>query len=215
MRPRITLPDAADVDEEIGPEHISRALAREPRACRQLIAVLSPPIHARVTAALSRRESVGGGRFTRQEANDLVQEVFVLLWENDGRILRMWDPGRGASLRTFAALVAERIVVSHLRSGRRSAWREDPTFDDDLATLAGGTDALDLRVHDRDFLSRLLDRLREALSPRGLMLFEALYLHEREAEEVAREHDMTVESLYVWRSRARKTVQSLAEELNR
>jgi RNA polymerase sigma-70 factor (ECF subfamily) len=215
MRPRTTTGDAADVDDEIGPEQIELALARDPRACRLLVAALSPAIHARVTAALARREAVGGGRFSRQEANDLVQEVFVLLWENDGRILRLWDPSRGASLRTFAGLVAERAVASNLRSGRRSAWREDPTFDDDLASLAGGTDALDLRVHDRDFLTRLLDRLREALSPRGLLLFEALYLHERDADEVAREHDMTVESLYVWRSRARKTVQSLAEELNR
>lgn len=215
MSRRITRGDAALVDEPIGPEQVARALAREPAACRALVGALSPPIHARVTAALARREAVGGGRFTRQEANDLAQEVFVLLWEDDGRILRMWDPARGASLRTFAGLVAERVVASRLRSGRRSGWREDPTFDDDLATLAGGTEALDLRVHDRDFLSRLLDRLREALSPRGLLLFEALYLHERDADEVAAEHGMTVESLYVWRSRARKTVQTLAEELSR
>jgi RNA polymerase sigma-70 factor (ECF subfamily) len=204
-----------DVDDDLSLDLVHRALAREPQACRRLVAELSPAIHGRVTAALYRREASGLGRFTRQEANDFTQEVFVMLWDENGRILRLWNPERGASLRTFVGLVAERAVVSLLRSGRRSAWREDPTFDPDLENLAGSTVALDLRVHDRDFLDRLLERLRETLSPRGLLLFEALYLHDRDADEVADEHGMTVESLYVWRSRARKTVQTLAEELNR
>jgi hypothetical protein len=41
-----------DVDDDLSLDLVLRALAREPQACRRLVAELSPAIHGRVTAAL-------------------------------------------------------------------------------------------------------------------------------------------------------------------
>jgi RNA polymerase sigma-70 factor (ECF subfamily) len=203
----------ADGGDGVGPELVRRALARDVDACRQLVAALTPAVQKRVGFALLRRERAGGGRFTRQEVADLTQEVFLLLWDDDGRVLRSWDPSRGASLSTFVGLVAERAVASRLRSGRRSAWKEDPTLEGDLELRAGGGDHPEHRIADRHFLERLLDRLRGELSPRGLLLFQALYCDQRTPEDVAAEHGMTPDAVYVWRSRMRKVLRQLAAEM--
>ncbi len=194
-------------------EDVRRALARDQMACRRLVALLTPAIQARANAALERRRRGGGRAATHQEVVDYTQEVFVALFENDGRVLRSWDPARGASLPTFAGLVAERVVAAIARSGRRGGWREDPTMNEDLDQGLGATEHPELRIADRNLLGVLLDRLREALSPRGFLLFERLILEEQPAEDVARDQDMTLEALYAWRSRTKKLVAKLAEEL--
>src|SRR5687768_1618744 len=83
-----------------------------------------------VARGLARRMVKARGRDLRQEVEDLTQEVFVALFADDARALRLWDPARGASLANFVGLLAEREVASILRSGRRSPWTEDPTASD-------------------------------------------------------------------------------------
>src|SRR5262245_1194983 len=102
---------------------IEAALAGDEGAVRQLVDELGPVIQARVARALLRRAS---GRSVRQEVEDLTQEVFASLFEDDGRILRAWDETRGLSLKNFVGLVAGRQATSILRSGRTTPWRDDP-----------------------------------------------------------------------------------------
>jgi DNA-directed RNA polymerase specialized sigma24 family protein len=191
---------------------LAAALAREPAAARRLVARIAPAIRRRIAAALDRRGRPRGPAW-EAELLDLTQEVLLLLFEADGRVLRTWDPARGASLPTFCGLVAERATVSILRSGRRGAWREDPTEDAALDRVAPPALGPGPVVEDRDFLAALLDRLRSALNPRGLSLFQAIYVDELPLEVVAERHAMTVEAVYVWRSRARKLMQTLRDEL--
>ena len=70
------------------------------------------------------RYKPGSGR-VRQDVEDLAQDVFLRLFEENGRVLRSWDPARGLSLENFAGLVAERHAISTLRTGKRNPWRED------------------------------------------------------------------------------------------
>lgn len=197
--------------EPLTPELVRRALAREPAACRRLVDALTPAIQARVNGALDRRRRAGGRPPSHQEVVDYTQEVFLALFDRGGYVLLSWDPARGAALPTFAGLVAERVVAAIARSGRRGGWRETPSLLEDLDVA--DADVAAVRVEDRELLAVLLERLRAALSPRGFLLFEALFVEEREAEAVAREHEMTLEALYAWRSRTRKLVAQLAGEL--
>jgi RNA polymerase sigma-70 factor (ECF subfamily) len=191
---------------------LEAALRCDPVAARRLVARITPAISRRVAAALDRRGRVRG---PARDADilDLTQEVLLALFEADGRVLRSWDPGRGASLPTFCGLVAERTAASILRSGRRGAWREDPTEGVDLDRLTPPDRGPGPVVEDREFLAALLDRLRAALNPRGLSLFVAIYVEALPIESVAARHGITVEAVYVWRSRARKLLQRLRDEL--
>jgi RNA polymerase sigma factor (sigma-70 family) len=191
-------------------DRVHSALAGDPAAVHWLVEHLSPVIQARVARALLRRAS--GGRSSRQEVEDMTQEVFVALFENGGKVLRSWEPERGMSLANFTGLVAERQVAAILRSGRRSPWTEDPTLSEDLDRP--GDDAPDPEdvVASQELLTVLLDRLRAELSPKGLDLFERLYLHEESVEAVCTATGMSADAVYAWRSRLGKLVRTLAAE---
>ncbi len=173
------------------------------------MAELAPRVQFKVNAALVRRGRRRGIGSSRQDVLDLVQEVFLTLFENDGKVLRTWDPARGAQLRTFVGLVADRVVGG----GRRSGWREDPTEAPALERAAGKTETFERQVASREVLAVVLDRLRESLTPRGMWLFRALFVEQRDAAEVAEEAGMTLDALYAWRSRLRRHVRSIRAEL--
>jgi len=190
---------------------VEGALERRPEAVRALLHVLTPVIQARVAKALTRRPLAG--RDVRQEVLDLAQEVFVVLFADDGRILRAWDPARGASLKNFVGLVAEREVLSILRSGRRSPFSEDPTEGDVLTERRGGGRDLESDVASRDFATVLLARLEAELSPLGLQIFEALWGRQLSVEETAALLGMSHDAVYAWQSRLKKKARALADAL--
>jgi RNA polymerase sigma-70 factor (ECF subfamily) len=143
---------------------------------------------------------------------DLAQEVFASLFAQDGRLLRVWDPARGLTLASWCGLLAEREATSILRSGRRSPWSEVATELDELEKSLGETPDAELLISSREQLARLVDRLREALSPRGLELFHRLIVNEESVDSVCSSTGMTSDAVYAWRSRITKVVRKLAAE---
>lgn len=191
-------------------QRVRSALDGDAAAVRWLIALLSPVIQARVTRALLRR--AGGRRSTRQEVADMTQEVFVALFENRGKVLRSWEPGRGMSLVNFVGLVAERQAAAILRSGRRSPWTEDPTLCEELERPSDDALGPEARVASKQLGAVLLDRLRETLSARGLDLWERLYVREESVESVCAATGMSQDALYAWRSRLSKLMRTFVAD---
>jgi DNA-directed RNA polymerase specialized sigma24 family protein len=193
---------------------VTDALARRAQAAHQLVELLHPVVEARVARVLWRTKH-STSRNVRQEVEDLTQDVFAFLFEEDGKALRAWDPDRGLSLQNFVGLLAERHAVSVLRSGRRTPFKDLTALDnrDDIQN----TEAADPEpaALSRDLLAVLLDRLRLALTPLGMHLFQLLYVEERAPEEVAEAAKMSLDAVYAWRSRLRKIVATLAAELSR
>lgn len=134
-------------------QRVRSALAGDADAVRWLVDTLTPVIQARVARALLRRAHAAGARCSRQEVEDLTQEVFVSLFEADGKILLAWEPERGMSLANFVGLVAERQAASILRSGRRSPWTEDPTLGEELERLSPSSMGPDERVASQQLLA--------------------------------------------------------------
>lgn len=188
-------------------ELVERALARDPEACRRLVRRLTPVIQRRANGALVRHH-----RIDRQETLDLVQDVFRLLFDHDGRVLRTWDPERGLSLENFVGLVTRREVNAILASGRRSAWAEKPTAPDDLEPEAAAPEA-EARTMSKDLLRTVLARLEQRLSAKGLALFYDLYVHDKDVETICEEQSMHRDAVYTWRARLKRTVQAISEEI--
>lgn len=206
-----------DFPEDL-PAALDRALdGHDEPALGCLVGALTPVVQARVARKLlGHRDRSGRLRDVRQEVDDLSQEVFLALFQDDARILRSWQPGRGLSLENFVGLVAERQAVSILRSGRRTPWREDPTLADDLDRAAGGDDgeSAEEALISRDTLGRLLDRLAEELSPLGRFLFDLLLVEETPVAEAITATGMSADALYAWRSRLKRTARRLLGDLS-
>lgn len=191
---------------------VPATLAGNAESARSLIQSLYPVVANRVARVLGRDRRTGS-RSARQEVDDMVQEVFAGLFERQGHVLRAWDPVKGLSLPNFVGLFAERTVLSILRSGRRSPWPDDPSTAELLEAASAEVPPVEPDAVSRDLLAALLDRLRLALSPMGLQMFELLFVQEREVDEVVSALKMSSEAVYAWRSRLRKIASDLLTEL--
>lgn len=200
------------MSEALARSLVERALRGDRAAVRHLMGALTPVVQARVARALWSHRGQAKGRDLRQETADLTQDVFVALFEQDGKALRAWDPDKGASLQNFVGLIAERQVMSVLRSRRRNPWSEDPTEDQAMDVRPVAPDA-EARAVSRDQLAILYERLRGQLTPRGLELFELHVIRGREVQELAEAFEMTPDAIYAWKSRLKRTLSALRADL--
>jgi len=143
----------------------------------------------------------------------MTQAVFLSLFEDDGKALLAWDPGRGSPLESFVALLAHRQVISILRRGRTTPWPDEPTDDEQLGAVDTDAPGPEMVAASREHLQLLLDRLREDLSPEGLDLFQRLIVDEEPIEEVSRQVNKTPATLYQWKSRLLKRGRQLSAEI--
>lgn len=190
---------------------IEQALGGDAVAVRALVDDLAPVIAKRVAATLWRANSK---RNVRQDASDMIQDVFLALFQSEGKALRAWTPGRGMSLHSFVGLLARHQVVSILRSGRTSPWREELGDGGDFDELQGDAETPEAVFSSREHMTVLFSRLRDTLSPRGMELFQRLVVDEEPLEAVAAGTGMTREALYQWRSRLLRTLRTLAAEID-
>jgi len=194
------------------PALVERAIRREPDAVHELVRSIGPVIYGRVSKALLRRAH---GRNVAQEVDDLVQEVFVVLFDHDAKALRTWDPERGP-LGGFVALLTDHHVFSAFRSSKRRPFSHDVDSLDELdahESREAEAKSPEARVASQETLDTLLERLRTELSPKGFEIFVRLYVHDQAIDVAARELGMTVDALYVWRTRLSKLVKNLASEI--
>jgi RNA polymerase sigma factor (sigma-70 family) len=202
------------MDREDSAGLVQRAVAGDQTALTRLVARLTPVVQARVARTLlARRSRLGSGRDVRQEVEDLSQEVFLSLFSRDGHILRSWQAERGLSLENFVGLIAERQVVSFLRSGKRNPWKEDPLPAEDLDTTSPDSGPEEVTA-SREQLGLLLERLREKLSPLGHQIFVLLFVQEMTVPETMAASGLSADAVYAWRSRLRRVAQQLLAELS-
>lgn len=190
---------------------LEQALSGNPEVLPSLVDRWTPVIQARVVRVLKRGGYMNDSR-TRQEIEEFVQQVFVSLLESHGKALRAWQPERGLSLDNWVGLLAERQVLSLVRTRKRNPWTEEPVVADELDRSSNqpGPEAETL---SRDALGRLLNRLQIRLSPLGWRLFRLLYLEELSVAAAADQCGLSMAATYAWRSRLRRTALELHSDL--
>lgn len=189
---------------------VARALGGDRAAVRELIASLLPVIRRRALGSLARY-----GRGAESEVEDVCQEVLIGLFREDRGALASWDPERGLTLAQFVGMLAQRRVISHLRSRTSKPARHTLTEPQNLERLVEQSVQNQLDPHDpaRDTLRELADALRVTLSPLGLEMFYRLYVWEQTTEQITSQLGLSAESVYQWRTRLKKAALSALKEL--
>jgi len=198
------------------PARIRDALAGAEDALSDLLQETTPVIQARVARALLRRPE-SRGRDIRQDVADLTQEVFVALFNADGKALRAWDPARGLSFANFVGLLAQRRVSSLLRTKQGMPWNEE--LDPDAASEEpAGDPAPEADAGSRELLARLLEELEGMLSARGMELFHRLYVAQDPVEDVCAQTGLSPNAVHQWRRRlgqaARRALENLQDSVD-
>ncbi|MPZ08848.1 MAG: sigma-70 family RNA polymerase sigma factor [Kiloniellaceae bacterium] len=138
--------------------------------------------YAGVIFAAVRRRLVPAGRVS--DAEDVVQDVFVKICQNDFRLLRSYDAAR-AKITTWLTVVANSTAIDHLRRLRRRT--------EDIETQPESVLAVDPVVREEVRIPVGL------LSPRQALVLELLYqrdLTPGEAAEVIGIDPQTVRSMH-------------------
>ncbi|MCB9681132.1 MAG: sigma-70 family RNA polymerase sigma factor [Alphaproteobacteria bacterium] len=189
------------------PSHVAAALDGDTVRRQAMFALLAPVIARRVRRTLRTWRPDAG----QEQVDDLVQDVHAALLERDGRRLRAWDPARGASLTTFVDRISARIVISWLRSPRRSASPEQAAAPEDMGVHACQRPSPERDVAGQELFDTIVAGVTASLSPRDAALFHALLVEEREIDELIAEHGLSQGALYVRRCRLRKVARAVAE----
>jgi RNA polymerase sigma factor (sigma-70 family) len=189
---------------------IRRTLEGDAPSARALVDRLSPVVARRVTFTLMQRSRRRG---VTQDVGDLVQDVLVSLIQANGKALRAWDPARGMSLDRFVGMLAQHQVISILRNGRTSPWRDEPTETEELDKLGETTLTPESIITSRENLELLLERVRDELSPRGLELFQRIIIDEEPLEELKAGTGLTAAAIYQWKSRLLRMMRAIARDL--
>lgn len=190
---------------------IERALSGDVRARETLTHRLIPVVRAHVLRAFSK---------SRDEAEDLCQEAWLALIENDGARLRAFDPDRGASLEGFVGLVTDREVIRGIRQRRalkRGGAATHVSTDDD-ATTADLSDARATPasvVEARDLADQLAGHLEEQLAPKGLLVLRYVFEDGMSPVDAASVMGTSVQVIYNWQHKIRALSRAFMEDVTR
>lgn len=101
-----------------------------------------------------------------------------------------------------------------LRSKRQSPWTAEPVEDEQLEATMGSSAGHEGEVMGRDLADRVWHRLRSELSPKGVAMFEALFLDGRDVAELSAEVGMGADAIYAWKSRLGRRAREIMIELS-
>jgi RNA polymerase sigma-70 factor (ECF subfamily) len=136
--------------------------------------------------------------------DDLCQEVFMALFENDRRRLKMFEGRNGCPLRAWIRVIAVRTVISRMRRWKKHS--QLPNEDSDRGSVRmvdDGPDALDmLSAQDDQKRKAQLLRLAETLSAEDRQLIEMIYVHEMSVPAITEQLHIRRGALYMRKNRA-------------
>ena len=136
--------------------------------------------------------------------DDLCQEVFMALFENDRRRLKMYEGRNGCPLRAWIRVIAVRTVISRMRRWKKHS--QLPNEDSDRGSVRmvdEGPDALDmLAAQDDQKRKAQLLRLAATLSAEDRQLIEMIYVHEMSVPAITEQLHIRRGALYMRKNRA-------------
>lgn len=182
-------------------------------ALLELIALLTPVIQCRVARILLAH---GRGRVLvdlRAEVEEHVQTVFGQLFEDRGRVLRLWDPAKGLSLAGWVGRFAQLRSRDLLRSASRDPWRHQARPPEHFETHGSErTPEDDVAAQQlwREARRRVLEQEQE----QGRRMFELLFERDLSTNEIRDATGLRDGAIYQWRSRLRRSLQAQIQILS-
>jgi DNA-directed RNA polymerase specialized sigma24 family protein len=185
--------------EGLTPELVQRALSGDISAQTRLVAALTPEIQWSVGKMLRRwRTGTAAARDLRQEVEDMVQEVFLEIFEDDGKVLRRWDPQR-LPLEAYIGYIA-RIRTAEVLRSRRSPWREDPNPAEDLDRDSPRKNPEE-KATLRDEMQKIYLCVVAGFQAMEYHLFDLLFIRQLAPKAAVAETGKSLDAIYKWRSR--------------
>ncbi|MGC6416007.1 MAG: RNA polymerase sigma factor [Bradymonadia bacterium] len=168
-----------DADDD---QLLADCLAGTRKGWQRLVERYSRYVYFLINATAKRH----GASITEDEAEDLHNDFFVALLEDDYRRLRAFGGKNGCSLRSWLRVICIRRTIDSLRRRRKTV---SLTTDDDGPTLqleAPNADPLQaLLTHGREQRRARLGELAQSLPADDRILLDMIYVQKLGATEIS------------------------------
>jgi len=148
----------------------------------------------------------------KEEIEDMSQEVFLALFDQDARKLRQYQGRNGCSLASWIRVVANRLTIDRLRKEGRTISLDDPgnaeatKIRDTRPDAAPGPEP---QVEEAMRAARVREMIDD-LQPKDRMFVRLFYFKGLPIEEVAQALDITTNAAYVRKMRLHEKLRRIA-----
>ncbi len=183
---------------------VRRMMHGDREAAELLLRRVAPVIRARCRRVVAR----AGGAV---DADDLVQEVWLVLLDEDARALLDYAPERGVTFEGYVGMVSERAAWKVLRKGqarKRGGHLRLVALDEvngGSGVSGGFAESADpaALTEARDMADRLGSYLGTHLPPRGQLVFRYLFTDGCTVQQTATALGVSSQVVYNWSHRIR------------
>lgn len=149
----------------------------------------------------------------REEIEDLSQEVFLALFDQDARKLRQYQGRNGCSLASWVRVVANRLTIDKLRKEGRTISLDDPMNAEATKIRETRPDAApgpEPQVEQALRAARVREMV-EDLPPKDRLFVRLFYFQGLPIEEVAEMIGVTTNAAYVRKMRLHEKLRRIAD----
>lgn len=157
---------------------------------------LVPVLRARVGNYLRRR----GGRIGASDVDDMTQEIWLRLLQDEGKLLRAFDAERGMTLEGYVGMVCRReLWLTARASSRQKRGGHLALVElDDARDAVNQSPSPEAVAVGQDLLDGLVSRLESELPERGRLVLKASYVDQMGPAEIARMMGVNTQVVYNW-----------------
>src|SRR5438270_8551220 len=151
-----------------------------------------------------------GATFSREDLDDLVGDVWLVLLRDDMKKLRQYDAARGFRIASFLGLVATNATIDHLRARQADATPLDEVIEDYASLRAEAPrDVVEAREE-----AELARAALAQLSGEERAFVVDCFRDERSPEELARALGVTTNTVYSRKFKIREKLQKIVRTLD-
>src|SRR5438270_2128140 len=151
-----------------------------------------------------------GATFSRDDLDDLVGDVWLVLLREDMKKLRQYDATRGFRIASFLGLVATNATIDHLRARQAEATPLDDVLEDYASMRAEAPrDVVEAREE-----AELARAALAQLSGEERAFVVDCFRDERSPEELARALGVTTNTVYSRKFKIREKLQKIVRTLD-
>ena len=138
------------------------------------------------------------------EKKDLIQEVWARLLNDNGKVLKKYDPGRGMSVESYSTMIVNREIGDIIRKHQSNKRKEQLNikFNDDIY-LEHNPLTIERFIQARELAVKLDYWLCSELTDRGITVLHAAFYEDAHPGEVAKHLNMSIKNVYIWRHKLR------------
>ena len=151
-----------------------------------------------------------GATFSRDDLDDLVGDVWLVLLRDDMKKLRQYDATRGFRIASFLGLVATNATIDHLRARQAEATPLDDVIED-FASLRAEAPRDVVEAREEAELARAA--LAQLSGDERAFVVDC-FRDERSPEELARALGVTTNTVYSRKFKIREKLQKIVRTLD-